>query len=151
VTTEKQIVDAVVADLQGTALAGLVYETWKYVEPRALRADVCPEWLVVYPTRIQHEVMSTKSSYDDYTRLRVEWRSEVFSGLEQNIGDQQAAEAGLKVYSLIRARLETYGAGVPGLDANVTAELFESHFGIGTNGMWFGYVLMDVESFGGVL
>ena len=150
-TTEKQMVDAIVADLQANVLAGVPHKTWLYVEPRALRADVSKSWLCVYPTQVQHEVISTKSSYDDYARIRVEWRSEVFTGMEFNDGDQAAAEAGLVTFSAIKARLETYGAGVPGLAANDTAELIESKFGSGTNGMWFGYTLLDIETFGGVL
>lgn len=150
-TTEKQLVDAIVEDLRTGPLSDQTFSTWLYVEPRALRADVSSKWLCVYPTRIQHEVMSTKSSYDDITRIRVEWRRQVFEGMEFNDGDQAAAEEGLDIFTTMKARLETYGAGIPGLDANDTATLFESHFGIGTNGMWFGYVLLDVETFGGVL
>ena len=150
-TTEKQIVDAIAADLRTNVLNNVTHEEWLYCEPRALRADVSPRWLCIYPTRIQHEVISTKSSYDDITRIRVEFRRQVFTGMEFNDGDSEAAEDGLQTFTQIKARLETYGAGVPGLPTNATAELFESHFGIGTNGMWFGYVLLDVETFGGVL
>jgi hypothetical protein len=147
--SEKDIVDAIVADIAGLGL-GVSYETWKYVEPRSLRSDVSKRWLCVYPTRINPEIISTQSSYSNLLRICVSWHYEVFSGLETNVGDQAAAEAALVSARTIRNRLETYGGGIPSLP-DVTGEMHETRFDIGANGMWVSKNWIDLELFEGVL
>lgn len=142
-TTVKQIVDAVEADINSLALPS--HRTFKYAKARALRMDL-GAWLMVYPQLVSAKILSTTSSYDDEVHIAVEWAVPAFAGAESQVEDQRTAEVHLDVSQLIADRLRTYGEGVPGL-TNVTAVLDDVHYELDTGIVWEARHIIRVEVF----
>ena len=144
---ETQIVDAIHADIEANVSLG-THQSYLYVEPRALRPDVHPKVLIIHPSHILHEIISTVSNYENRNRFTISWRQADLYGMETNIGDRELARASLLVANEIRARLQTDGAGVPGLE-NTTAELFETKYRLDRNGFWSCDIVLQVSTFEG--
>ena len=146
-TDQVALTDAIVTAIE-TAVPSLpAHGTWKYVEPRELRADKHAHWLVVYPTRLIPEIISTESNYDNQFRFVVSWHANVFKGLESNVGDDVRAREALLEAQAIRLEIEEWGAGLPGAGPNDTAVLFQSDYGLERNGLWVAKHQIDVEIF----
>lgn len=144
--TTKDVIDAIEADINTLALP--VHQTFKYAKARSLRVDQ-GSWLQVYPMTTSSDILSTSSAYDSWVRVAVEWSTPAFLGVESNVEDQALAETHLSVSDLIKARLQTYGIGVPGL-WNVTAEFDDVTYDLATGGVWEAIHTVRVELFEGV-
>lgn len=146
--SEVEVVDAIHADIQANVTGLGQYQSYLYVEPRTLRPDIEPKVLLVHPSHIIHEVISTVSDYENRNRYSVAWREGDFYGMESNVGDRELAAAALVRANAIRQQLQTYGAGVPGL-LNTTAELFETKYRLDRNAMWSCEMTLQVSTFEG--
>lgn len=141
---EVAITDALVANLNTLALPA--HTTVKYVEPRALRADL-GNHLCVFPVGIDEDLVSTQSDYENFHIFNVVWAEPVFKQAESNLGEETAATAALGRAKLIADRLRTYGGGVPGL-FNISATLRKVRYETGESGfLWQAVNTLHVEAF----
>lgn len=143
-TTFKSLIDSVVSDIETNVGPLPEHNTWRYVEPNGLRADLGP-WLAVYPQRIRPELISTDSNYQHDRVIVVRWTLEAFDAAALNRDAEQDAEAGLVAAEAILDRLETYGAGIP--DHTESGVLEESVFRLRQGPTWNAEFVLRIEEF----
>lgn len=142
--TLEQVIDAIVADLEANADLP-PHSTHRYSPARAKRMDL-GNWLIVYPDRDDHRIMTTLTSYELQYRIAVEWAAPAFKGVESNVEDEDVALANLHVYQRIIDRLRTYGDGIPGLE-DTTALVDITEFDLAQGGIWEAKTFIFAEAF----